>query len=461
MIEFSGIAFRQVDNRVMSLQLVQLGLSNAAMFARRRRGAAAVGGAVQEADPGRARQLPPGHAREHRHAALRPREVRTREPGVAGGEVVAAHGDHDAQPAWPDGRRIDLRDFLARADVLAACGKTVLISDYFEYYRLAAYLPRYTEQADRHHDGRRQPARAVRREVLRAARRRHPRIVRPAVQERPEALRLSAARPAQRRADHRRRTSRSPPSCASSTSYLVERGCIEQLDNYNPEYLHIFSRDILRKIKSGDPAWSDGAPQSRRGDPAARLLRLREGLAFLVRGLRYPHRGGSMTRKQKPVRRPGNTPVPAGQVRDILRDLARWAVASSVGLSGACSSVHEPGPQCAKRHGQEQRRRRQRAGAARSPGCSIAARERQSRRYARSGRPDPATRLRRDLPQLSGGLGMGGPYPAGTGVLAQSGKPCARRARPRSAKPSWPNSRSPARLRDARQLHLVRPDEHR
>ena len=32
MIEFSGIAFRQVDNRVMSLRLVQLGLSNAAMF---------------------------------------------------------------------------------------------------------------------------------------------------------------------------------------------------------------------------------------------------------------------------------------------------------------------------------------------------------------------------------------------------------------------------------------------
>ena len=32
MIEFSGIAFRHVDNRVMSLKLVQLGLSDAAMF---------------------------------------------------------------------------------------------------------------------------------------------------------------------------------------------------------------------------------------------------------------------------------------------------------------------------------------------------------------------------------------------------------------------------------------------
>ncbi len=32
MIEFNGIAFRHIDNRVMSLKLVQLGLSNAAMF---------------------------------------------------------------------------------------------------------------------------------------------------------------------------------------------------------------------------------------------------------------------------------------------------------------------------------------------------------------------------------------------------------------------------------------------
>ena len=45
------------------------------------------------------------------------------------------------------GGEIDLRDFLARADVMAACGTTVLISDYFEYYRLAAYLSRYTKES--------------------------------------------------------------------------------------------------------------------------------------------------------------------------------------------------------------------------------------------------------------------------------------------------------------------------
>src|SRR6185436_17864041 len=38
------------------------------------------------------------------------------------------------------GTEVDRRDFLARAEVLGASGMTVLISDYFEYYRLAAYL---------------------------------------------------------------------------------------------------------------------------------------------------------------------------------------------------------------------------------------------------------------------------------------------------------------------------------
>src|SRR5207248_4477969 len=44
------------------------------------------------------------------------------------------------------GTDVDRRDFLARAELLAACGMTVLISDYFEYYRLAAYLAWRTKE---------------------------------------------------------------------------------------------------------------------------------------------------------------------------------------------------------------------------------------------------------------------------------------------------------------------------
>src|SRR6202022_3889224 len=44
------------------------------------------------------------------------------------------------------GQGVDRRDFLARAELRAACGMTVLISDYFEYYRLAAYLALRTKE---------------------------------------------------------------------------------------------------------------------------------------------------------------------------------------------------------------------------------------------------------------------------------------------------------------------------
>jgi len=45
-----------------------------------------------------------------------------------------------------DGDKIDHQDFLDRADILGALGKTVLISNYAEYHRLASYLFRHTKK---------------------------------------------------------------------------------------------------------------------------------------------------------------------------------------------------------------------------------------------------------------------------------------------------------------------------
>jgi hypothetical protein len=50
------------------------------------------------------------------------------------------------------------------------------------------------------------------------------------------------------------------PELRNLFEYLVQRGCIEQLGNYNPEYLSIFSRDVIAQIKAGDPSWSDHVP---------------------------------------------------------------------------------------------------------------------------------------------------------------------------------------------------------
>src|SRR5262249_22814616 len=45
-----------------------------------------------------------------------------------------------------EGGEVDRADFLARADMLAPSGKTVITSASFEYYRLAAYLGQYTKR---------------------------------------------------------------------------------------------------------------------------------------------------------------------------------------------------------------------------------------------------------------------------------------------------------------------------
>ena len=43
--------------------------------------------------------------------------------------------------------QVDHADFLARVDILGALGRTVLISKFGEYFRLATYLFRYTDKA--------------------------------------------------------------------------------------------------------------------------------------------------------------------------------------------------------------------------------------------------------------------------------------------------------------------------
>jgi hypothetical protein len=42
--------------------------------------------------------------------------------------------------------------------------------------------------------------------------------------------------------------------------YLERRGSFVDLDNYKPEYLPILSRDVLRRISSGDPLWESQVP---------------------------------------------------------------------------------------------------------------------------------------------------------------------------------------------------------
>src|SRR5215471_11010551 len=141
MIELSGIEFRQVDNRLMSMKLVQLGLSGAAMFD-------PSGAVVQPSEVLYKKNVlvERGSFRPVCHVNIdmlrAARESFTRDLGDGHAEIVELM-ELTMRNLREDGGEVDRGDFLARADMLAASGKIVLISDYFEYYRLAAYLNRH------------------------------------------------------------------------------------------------------------------------------------------------------------------------------------------------------------------------------------------------------------------------------------------------------------------------------
>ncbi len=50
------------------------------------------------------------------------------------------------------------------------------------------------------------------------------------------------------------------PPLGSFSNYLVEKGCLVQLDNYNPAYLPIFSRDVIQQDQGGRPSWRKHVP---------------------------------------------------------------------------------------------------------------------------------------------------------------------------------------------------------
>ncbi|NND95763.1 MAG: TonB-dependent receptor [Pirellulaceae bacterium] len=251
MIEFSGLAFRQIDNRVMSMRLVQLGLSNAAMFS-------ADGSVLQPSEVlykkpilverGSFRpvtkvntdMLRCAHKKFAAELDVDPSEI------VQLTEItmknLLAEGD------------IDYPDFLARIDLLAAEGMMVMISDYFEYYRLAAYLTRYSKNRI----GITMGAASLRElfnekyytELQGGILESFGRLFKNDLKlfiypyQDPDSGDFMAVQNLE-----------VAPNLRKLYEYLVERGCIDQISDFDESCLNIFSRDVLKKIESGDDSW--------------------------------------------------------------------------------------------------------------------------------------------------------------------------------------------------------------
>lgn len=143
MVDFSGWSFEGVDNRELTLRLVQLGLTGAAMFS-------ADGEVLQPSEVLRKRPLlvQRGRFRPVTHV-----NMDMLQSSLSKFELICGGESSEILPIMEismhnlkEDSNICLEDFVSRAEVVSTTGCMVMISDFQEYHRLATYLSRYTTQ---------------------------------------------------------------------------------------------------------------------------------------------------------------------------------------------------------------------------------------------------------------------------------------------------------------------------
>ena len=256
MIKLSGPAFTRVDNRVMSLHLVERGLTNSAMFT-------ADGEVVQAAELlyKKAILVERGSFRPVTNTTVDMLQCAQaqfiQEPLVQGEEVIVLFEMTMKNLITETG--IDHQDFLHRVDILGTLGKTVLISNYGEYWRLAQYLFRYTKKMvgivmgipslreifdEKYYtelDG----------GILESFGRLFKNALKLYVypQQDPTTGSIVTAN-----------NLRVAPHLRHLYSYLLENHFIQAIQDYDEGCLPILSRDVLSRMKTGDAAWEKMVP---------------------------------------------------------------------------------------------------------------------------------------------------------------------------------------------------------
>lgn len=279
MLQFKGPAFKQVDNRLMSLYLVQLGLTNAIMFGPN-------GEVLQPSEVlhKKAILVERGSFRPVTHVNVDMLNCATaqfvQETLVKGREVIVLM-EITMNNLLAAGS-IDALDFLSRVDLLGDIGLTVMISNYSEYYRLTSYFRRYTKEMigvamginnlleifnEKYYENLEGGILESFGRLFRNAVKLYIYPMRQEAYDRYIATGQTMASPASAGAyafaanvlinaknvqvvDHLR----------SLYDYLMQNHYIDCIVGFDPMILNIFSRDVLHRIKEGDPTWETMVP---------------------------------------------------------------------------------------------------------------------------------------------------------------------------------------------------------
>jgi hypothetical protein len=271
LIKFSGPAFAAIDNRLMSLQLVSQGLTDAVMFT-------ADGEMVQPSDVlyKKAILIERGSFRPVTYATNDMLEGSCRqflkETGSSEKDLVVLM-EMTLENLLSEGQ-LNHADFLARVDILGALGRTVLISKFGEYYRLAGYLSRYTNRMiglvmgvpslleifdEKYYLN-------LEGGILEALGRMFKQglklYVYPIMDEKTGKI-LTA------------KHVEVAPNLRSLFQYLIDNRHIKEITDYRQDFLRIYPPAVLAKLKAGDRSWEEMVPPE-----VAQIIKEREFFGY-------------------------------------------------------------------------------------------------------------------------------------------------------------------------------------
>src|SRR5258706_302506 len=161
----------------------------------------------------------------------------------------------------PDGK-IDEKDFLYRADIICSLGQTVLVSNYFEYYRLVDYLSRMTK-------GKKTAIIMGIYALQKVFEEKTYENIRGGILESFASLFGSNVRlyiyPAWKKDSHELFTlkdfeSQLPVNVKNLFRYLMDNNKLEDIEDANVANLHIISDNVLAMIRKGEPGWEKFVP---------------------------------------------------------------------------------------------------------------------------------------------------------------------------------------------------------
>ena len=271
LIKFSGPSFAKIDNRLINLQLVSQGLTDAVMFT-------ADGEMVQPSEIlyKKAILIERGSFRPVTYATNDMLEGARgqflKESGCSEEDTVVLM-EMTLENLLSEGQ-LNHADFLARVDILGALGRTVLISKFGEYYRLAGYLSRYTNRMiglvmgvpswieildEKYYLN-------LEGGILEALGRMFKHglklYVYPMIDETTGAI-LSATKV------------HVAPNLRALFQYLIDNCYIQEIADYRKDFLRIYPATVLAKLKAGDKSWEEMVPPE-----VAQIIKEREFFGY-------------------------------------------------------------------------------------------------------------------------------------------------------------------------------------